>query len=112
MISPEFEDNISELKSKINKCSDIKTIGMKIGRDYINCLVAYIEVTVGGTTSNVSAVSKILNNLSYLSADQIYEVLDNNHAGLIDVKYYTDIDEALDGLLTGDVIVFVDIAKY
>ena len=108
MLSPEFEENISELKSKINKCSDIKTIGMKIGRDYINCLVAYIEVTVGGTTSNVSAVSKILNNLSYLSADQIYEVLDNNHAGLIDVKYYTEIDEALDGLLTGDVIVFVD----
>ena len=106
--SIEFTNIIKQLKSKVNNCSDIKTIEMKIGKDYISCLVVYIEITVSGSTTNASAVTKILSNLSYLSPGQIYEVLDNNHAGMVDVTYYTDIDTAIDGLLTGDVLVLID----
>lgn len=108
MLSFDIKENIDELKTKLNNCSDIKLIGMQIGLEHIDCLMAYIEVTVSGSTSNANALSKVLNNLTYLSNEQIYEVIDNNRLGMSDIKYLTDIDAAIDAMLTGDVILLID----
>lgn len=97
-----FEDIFSE-------CADIKMIEMSLGTDKaVCCMVAYIEVVAGASSYGASEIGRLLGTLSDKTAAEVYEILKTNGKGMTDITLYADLKEAAEGLLTGDMILFVD----
>ena len=89
--------------------ADIKKKDMQIGKGRdISCFIAYIEVTGGSFMFEKSVFGKLLNELCTMSKEEIYECLEKNALGISDVTLFPTIKEAASGLLTGEVILFVD----
>ncbi|MBR1389937.1 MAG: spore germination protein, partial [Lachnospiraceae bacterium] len=108
-ITSSLEENKQKFQELFRDCIDIKMVSMKIGRDgQVACMAAYIEVTGGSVIFERSLVGQLLNSFSQASPEEIYGRLENNALGLSDTTPYTGIEEAAQGLLTGDVILFFD----
>lgn len=89
--------------------ADIKKKDMQIGigKD-ISCFIVYIEVTGGSFMFEKSVIGRLLNQLCAMSKEEIYECLSKNALGISDATLFETIEEAADGMLAGDVILFVD----
>lgn len=108
-VSRNLEENIRVYKQIFADCADIKMREMKLGKKQeIGCFVAYIEVTGGETIFERSLIGKLLNSLSDCTAEEIWERLETNALGLSDATPFATMEEAADGMLTGDTILFVD----
>lgn len=108
-ISTSLEQNKKKFQEIFRDCADIKMQEMKIGAGCkISCLVAYIEATGGEAVFEQSLVGKLLNSLDACEPAEIRQRLDANGLGLSDAAAYTTLQEAAEGLLTGDTILFVD----
>lgn len=94
-------------------CADIKMVDMFLGDDHsCQCMVAYIEVVSAAANYGASEIGKLLGALSIQNAGQIAEYLEKNAKGMTDIKSYTDLLKAAQGLLAGDIILFVDRLPY
>lgn len=71
----------------------------------VACYLTFIEVSVDMGTS---ALSEVLKYLKGLGKEEIYQALEQNALGISDATYFDTIEDAVDGLLTGEVILFVD----
>lgn len=93
----------------LGESADIKkkTMQIGIGKD-ISCFIAYIEVTGGSFMFEKSVFGKLLNQLYTMSKEEIYECLSKNALGIADVTLFDTVEEAADGMLAGEVILFVD----
>ena len=69
------------------------------------CYLTFIEVSVDMGTS---ALSEVLKYLRTIEKEEIYDVLSQNALGISDATFFSTIEEAADGLLTGETILFVD----
>lgn len=108
-VSARVSDNKDILTQMFGNSSDIKMREMILGKDRVRCLAAYIEITAGSLAFENSLVGRLLNDLSHLPAEQIYESLADNGQGLCDVTPFDNIEDAVQfGMLTGDVILFID----
>lgn len=105
----DLEKNKEEFLQLFGESADIKkkTMNIGIGRD-IACFIAYIEVTGGSLLFEKSVVGKLLNELCLMTKKEIYECLSKNALGVSDMTLFETVEEAAAGLLTGDVILFVD----
>ena len=102
-------ENKQFLQQLFGGSADIKMREMLLGKDRVRCLAAYIEITAGSLAFENSLVGRLLNDLAYLPAQQIYQSLADNGQGLCDVTPFDNIEDAVQfGLLTGDVILFID----
>ena len=102
-------ENKQFLQQLFGGSADIKMREMLLGKDRVRCLDAYIEITAGSLAFENSLVGRLLNDLAYLPAQQIYQSLADNGQGLCDVTPFDNIEDAVQfGLLTGDVILFID----
>ncbi len=108
-VSLNLQENIAVYKQIFADCADIKMREMKLGKNQkIGCMVAYIEVTGGSAIFEESMVGKLLNDLSNRSDDEICKRLKENALGLSDATPFPTMEEAADGMLTGDMILFID----
>ena len=108
-VSMQIEENKQCLQDLFADSADIKMREMVLGRDQVRCLAAYIEITAGSLAFENSLIGRLLNDLSDLPAEQIYETLALNGQGLCDVTPFDNIEDAVQfGMLTGDVILFID----
>jgi len=108
-VSVRVSENKEILQQMLGNSADIKMREMILGKDRVRCLAAYIEITAGSLAFENSLVGRLLNDLSYLPAEQIYESLADNGQGLCDVTPFENIEDAVQfGMLTGDVILFID----
>ncbi len=108
-VSKHVSENKDILEKMLGSSADIKMREMVLGKDRVHCLAAYIEITAGSLAFENSLIGKLLNDLAYLPADQIYESLAANGQGLCDVTPFDNIEDAVQyGMLTGDVILFID----
>lgn len=69
------------------------------------CYLTFIEVSVD---MGNSALLEVLKYLRGLEREEILRVLEQNALGTSDATYFTTIEEAGDGLLTGEAVFFVD----
>ncbi len=105
-ITTDLNENISHMEALFHTCDDIKKKEMMLGKERdVACYLTFIEVAVDMGTS---ALSELLKYLSSLEKETLYAVLAENALGVSDATYFTTIEEAGDGLLTGEVILFVD----
>lgn len=105
-ISPLIDKNIAAMEEIYKDCADIKKKQMMLGKNKdVKAYLVYIEVTVDMGTSSLGETLKFLNAKS---KEEIQEVLEKNALGISDATFLTDLEEAVDGVLTGESILFVD----
>lgn len=108
-VTDNFAHNKKIFQEIFSDCADIKMIEMKLGADkQLCCMVAYIEVVAGASSYGASEIGRLLSVLSDKNASEIYEILKTNGKGMTDITLYSDLKEAATGLLTGEIILFVD----
>ncbi len=108
-VSLDVRENKQILQEMFGNSSDIKMREMLLGRDKVRCLAAFVEITAGSLAFENSLVGRMLNDLSDKNAEEIYENLAENGQGLCDVTPFENIEDAVQyGMLTGDVILFID----
>ena len=105
-ITPCLSENIAHMEELFSVCDDIKKKQMNLGKNgNVPCYLTFIEVSVDMGTS---ALSEVLKYLRTLEKEEIYDVLSQNALGISDATFFSTIEEAADGLLTGETILFVD----
>ena len=105
-ITPCLSENIAHMEELFSVCDDIKKKQMNLGKNGdVPCYLTFIEVSVDMGTS---ALSEVLKYLRSLEKEEIYDVLSQNALGISDATFFSTIEEAADGLLTGETILFVD----
>ncbi len=108
-ISESLRENEKYLRNRLEKCSDILIRPMRLGeKQKVDCLMVYIETAVSNMMLDDSAIGKMINHFWEISPDQIREFVRNNSLGIADVKKLETLEEAIDALLTGDAIFFID----
>lgn len=105
-VSPHLKENIAQMEVLYHTCADIKKKQMNLGinRD-VACYLTFIEVAVDMRNS---ALLEVLKYFRTLSREEILAALSENALGIADATYFSTIEEASDGVLTGEAILFVD----
>lgn len=105
-ITPCLSENIAHMEKLFSVCDDIKKKQINLGKNGdVPCYLTFIEVSVDMGTS---ALSEVLKYLRTIEKEEIYDVLSQNALGISDATFFSTIEEAADGLLTGETILFVD----
>lgn len=105
----DLEKNKAAFLKLFEDCADIKKIDMHIGQKKdIACFVAYIEVTGGSLMFEKSVFGNLINQLCEMPEHMIYECLERNALGVTDAVLFQTVEEAAQGMLTGDIMFFVD----
>ena len=106
-ISERLDENIAHMEELFHTCDDIKKKRMNLGKKpgTWRAYLTFIEVSVD---MGNSALLEVLKYLRGLEREEILRVLEQNALGTSDATYFTTIEEAGDGLLTGEAVFFVD----
>lgn len=105
-ISKFLKENITWMEQYFKDCADIKKKKMKLGKNQdVDCYLTFIEVSVDMGTS---ALGEALKYLNHMNREELIKTLEQNALGISDATYFETIEEAVDGLLTGEAMLFVD----
>ena len=105
-ISCQIKENIAIMETYYRDCADIKKKQMMLGKDRdVEAYLIFIEVAVSSGTSSLGETLKFLNERS---KEEIEASLTDNALGISDATYFVTVQEAVDGVLTGEAILFVD----
>lgn len=105
-ISSQIKENIRLMEEAYRDCADIKKKPMMLGTNQdVEAYLIYIEVTVD--TGN-SVLGETLRFLNGRTREGILSSLENNALAISDATFFPTIEEAIDGVLTGETILFVD----
>lgn len=105
-VSPYIKENIAQMELFFHDCADIKKKEMNLGSEQdLACYLTYIEVSVG---MGYSELGRVLTELSKATREEALRKLEDNALGISDAVFFETIEEAVDGLLTGETILFVD----
>lgn len=108
-VSKKMDENIARYKEIFADCADIKMQEMCIGiNKNVRCHLSYIEISISNTTLRETAIGKMLAFLEVQNVVEMKEQLDANGMGIADITWYEYVEDAAQGLLTGDAIFFVD----
>lgn len=114
-IAKDIDVNIKNIESVFSKCDDVVKRKFAVGRDKDLWLcVTYIDMMANGDTINENIMSKLITNIRLtpptMSAFS-YDVLEGLKDGGItasDISEETDFNKAVDSMLSGDTILFID----
>lgn len=105
-ISLHIKENIAIMETCYRECADIKKKQMMLGKNEdVEAYLIFIEVAVSSGTSSLGETLKFLNELS---REEILTKLNENALGISDATYFPTVQEAVDGVLTGEAILFID----
>ncbi len=105
-VSKSLAENIARMEVLFDTCDDIKKKQMNLGiHKDVPCYLTFIEVAVD---MGNSALLELLKYLRSAEKEEIYAALSRNALGISDATYFETIEDACDGLLTGEAILFVD----
>ncbi len=105
-VSKFLKENITWMEEHFKDCADIKKKPMKLGKNQdVDCYLTFIEVAVDMGTSTLGETLKYLNRMN---REELLKTLEQNALGISDATYFETIEEAVDGLLTGEAMLFVD----
>ena len=108
-VSADIEENIKNYQALFADCGDIKMRRMQIGLDFsVTCFIAYVETSVGNMMLERSVLGEIINRFCEVPSEMLVAAVRENHFGISDSAPFATIEEAGDGMLSGDAILFVD----
>lgn len=105
-VSKRLSDNVAHMEELFAVCDDIKKKQMNLGKNKdVAVYLTFIEVSVD---MGNSALGELLKYLRNSDKEEILKALEKNALGISDATFFDTIEEAGDGLLTGEAILFVD----
>lgn len=108
-VSHSLKQNEAWIRERCAGCADILIHPMALGRDLsVQALLVYVEVTVANTMLEDSLIGKLLNRLRDLPAEELFRTMDANALGLADAMAFDDLEQALDAMLAGNALLFLD----
>lgn len=108
-ITKKLEENIRNYEELFSDCEDIKKRRIKVGQHQKKeCYLAYIEVAVSSTDWKESAIGKFLATLRELPEEELTSYVSRNIWDISDSQPFETIEDAAQGMLTGDAIFFLD----
>ena len=108
-ITKNLEENIKNYEILFSDCADIKKRRIKVGTKLKReCYIAYIEVALNNTEWKESAIGKLLTTLRSLPEEELISYVKENTWDISDSTPFETIEDAAQGMLTGDVIFFLE----
>ena len=108
-ITKNLEENIKNYEILFSDCADIKKRRIKVGTKLKReCYIAYIEVALNNTEWKESAIGKLLTTLRALPEEELISYVKGNTWDISDSAPFDTIEDAAQGMLTGDVIFFLE----
>lgn len=108
-ITKNLEENIKNYEILFSDCADIKKRRIKVGTKLKReCYIAYIEVALNNTEWKESAIGKLLTTLRALPEEELISYVKENTWDISDSAPFDTIEDAAQGMLTGDVIFFLE----
>lgn len=108
-VSVVIEKNIARFKEIYPVCADIKMKEMHLGLGHgRTCFLAYIEIAVGNSMLETTALGRLLRYLDRLPETEFVHALDENAMSVTDLTPYDYVEDAAQGVLTGDAVLFVE----
>ena len=108
-ITKNLEENIKNYEILFSDCADIKKRRIKVGTKLKReCYIAYIEVALNNTEWKESAIGKLLTTLRELPEEELISYVKENTWDISDSAPFDTIEDAAQGMLTGDVIFFLE----
>lgn len=108
-ITPDLQENIRNFEELFSDCEDIKKRRIKVGKNLKSeCYIAYIEVSVSSVDWKDSAIGKFLGTLRTLPETQLADYVRENVADVSDADPFETLEDAAQGMLTGDALFFLD----
>ncbi len=108
-ITPDLQENIRNFEELFSDCEDIKKRRIKVGKNLKSeCYIAYIEVSVSSVDWKDSAIGKFLGTLRTLPEAQLADYVRENVADVSDADPFETLEDAAQGMLTGDALFFLD----
>lgn len=108
-ITKNLEENIKNYEILFSDCADIKKRRIKVGTKLKReCYIAYIEVALNNTEWKESAIGKLLTTLRTLPEEELISYVKENTWDISDSAPFDTIEDAAQGMLTGDVIFFLE----
>lgn len=109
LISSNLRENEAYIRMRFENCDDILIRPMKLGDERkVDCLMVYLEVAVSNMMLQDSALGKMINHFWEVSPERIQEFVKNNSLGIADVKKFTDMEGAIESVLAGNAVFFMD----
>ena len=106
-VSKNIKENEMAMRQAFSNCDDWKIRKLSIGKDgEVTGFVCYIEVNTGNELINV--LGRMLEYLEQISKEQMEIVVKGNAFALSDAEPYRYIEEAIQGILSGDAVFFLD----
>lgn len=108
-ITSDLQENIRNFEELFSDCEDIKKRKIKVGEHLEQeCYIAYIEVTLSSVDFKDSAVGKLLGKLRTMPEQELSDYVKANVEDISDSQPFPTIEEAAEGMLTGDVLFFLN----
>lgn len=108
-ISGILAENEAYLRSVCQDCADIILRPMHLGfPEPTACLAVYIETAVDNMMLRESVLGQLLSRLWELDAGELSRVMEENALGISDFKELGTMKEALDAMLAGNAVFFLD----
>lgn len=108
-LSKDLKKNRAAVEALCKNCDDIILRPMTLGFPQpVDCLVVYIETAVSNMMLEDSVLGKLLNHLWEMEAASIEEALRRNGLGISDSAEFRQLNEAMDAMLAGNAVLFVD----
>ena len=108
-IVQDLEQNIKNFEDLFADCADIKRRRIRVGEQREReCYIAYIEVSLSNVDWEDSAVGKFLQTLQGMPEGEMVEYVRKNIGGISDAQPFGTLEEAAQGMLCGDTLVFLE----
>ncbi|MCD8364213.1 MAG: spore germination protein [Clostridiales bacterium] len=108
-VSKILDENIQWWKTAFSDCADIKMLEMSLGEDMsVRTFLTYIEITGGESMLEKSAIGSLLTSLTRLPREDVLRKMRENGMGVSDAVPFATMQEAADGMLAGECILFFD----
>ena len=105
-ITKNLRENIAQSERYLRDCADIKKKEIQIGKHHdVKGYLLFIEVTVG---SSFSELGRTLKSMMDKEKYEVIRSFDENALGIADATFFETIEEAVNGLFTGDAVLFVE----
>lgn len=108
-ISEILRENEAWIRPLFSGCADILIRPMRLGKERkVDCLMVYPEVAVSNMMLDDSAIGKLVNHLWECTPDEMPDFLRQNSLGIADAKKLKTRQEALDAILAGNAVFFMN----
>ncbi len=108
VISHHLQQNTDWIMQRCQKCDDIILRSMKIGRPGTDCLIVYIETAVSNMMLEDSVIGKLLNHLWEMDSSDLEKAVAENGLGISDSKEFSFLEDAMDAMLAGNAVFFLE----